>query len=129
VLVHVRTARRGLRSDCAPAKERAIPKTEGLFTVGIEHGKGSLPDMLDRTSSPRDRCSGVAGKRDRAFFNLRSLPGADGSKHRLSPARLVDWVSVLLPTHQSQRPDGFYDSSAFSAGAVSRKSQAAPPIR
>jgi len=89
VLVHVRTARRGLRSDCDPAKGRAIPKTEGLFTVGIGHGKGSLPDMPDRTSSPRDRCFGFAVKRDRAFVYRRSLPGADGSKHRWSLARLV----------------------------------------
>jgi len=44
VLVHVRIVRRGLRSDCSPAKDHTIPKTEGLFTVGIEHWKGSLPE-------------------------------------------------------------------------------------
>ena len=43
VLVHVRIARRGLRSDRNPAKDHAIPKTEGPFTVGIGHWKGSLP--------------------------------------------------------------------------------------
>jgi hypothetical protein len=43
VLVHVRITRRGLRSDSRPAKDCAIPKTEGLFTVGIEQRKGSLP--------------------------------------------------------------------------------------
>jgi hypothetical protein len=36
VLVHIRIADRGLRSDCAPAKEHAFPKTEVLSTVGIE---------------------------------------------------------------------------------------------
>jgi hypothetical protein len=44
VLLHVRIARRGLRSDRSPAKDHAIPKTEGPFTVGIEHWKGSLPE-------------------------------------------------------------------------------------
>jgi hypothetical protein len=51
VLLHVRTACRGLRSDCSPAKDRAFPKTEGLFTVGIEHWKGSLPECS--TGPPR----------------------------------------------------------------------------
>jgi len=44
VLVHVRIARRGLRSDRRPAKDSAIPNAEGPFTVGIEHWKGSLPE-------------------------------------------------------------------------------------
>jgi len=46
VLVHVRTARRDLRSDRVPAKDHAIPKAEGLFTVGIECQKGSLPENI-----------------------------------------------------------------------------------
>jgi len=36
VLVHVGIVRRGFCSDCDPAKEHAFPKTEVLFTVGIE---------------------------------------------------------------------------------------------
>jgi len=36
VLLHVRIVGLGLRSDCTPAKECAFPKTEVLFTAGIE---------------------------------------------------------------------------------------------
>lgn len=69
VLVHFRIVCRGLRSDRAPAKVHAIPKTEGLFTVGIECRKGSLPETLDRTSPVRNRDYGFATKSARAFVS------------------------------------------------------------
>jgi hypothetical protein len=68
VLLHVRIVGLGLRSDCAPAKGRAIPKTEVLSTAGIEWRKGSLPGPPDRTSSLRDRDSGFAAKTPAPFL-------------------------------------------------------------
>jgi hypothetical protein len=52
-----------------PRSETAFPKTEGLFTVGIECRKGSLPVTLDRTSPLRDRDYGFATKSARAFVS------------------------------------------------------------
>lgn len=43
VLVHVRIAGLGLRSDCVPAKERAFPKTEVLFTARNRVTEGIAP--------------------------------------------------------------------------------------
>lgn len=42
-----------------PRSETAFPKTEGLFTVGIECRKGSLPVTLDRTSPLRNRITAL----------------------------------------------------------------------
>jgi len=69
VLLHVRIARRGLRSDRPPAKVVAFPKTEGLFTGGIGCRKGSLPETPDRTFAPRGRTSALRRGVSAPFFS------------------------------------------------------------
>lgn len=75
VLVHVRIARRGLRSNRSPAKDHAIPKTEGPFTVGIGHRKGSLPGC---STGPLRHATGIPVLQRRATTPLLPEVSARG---------------------------------------------------
>jgi len=89
VLVHDRIVGLGIRSDCRPAKDSAIPNTSGAFHRWNRMTEGIAPWSPDRTSSLRNRDFRLCSVESPRLFDRTSSPGADDPKRGWCSARLM----------------------------------------
>ena len=116
VLVHVRIASQGIRSDCCPAKGCAFPNTSGAFHRWNRMAEGIAPWTTRQDLFVTRPCFRFCNVERPRLFYRSSSPEADCPRAWFRSARrihrgVIHNFSAAAPLRLLCR-NGFYDSSA-----------------